>query len=74
VLIERLPYQRLDDRLTADVKLVRGMIQFFQHGGGYVYVNALNGLNHAALALEKMGYVLSLIRLPRDSVGGNRFP
>jgi hypothetical protein len=41
--------------------------------GGDVHADALDRLNHAALSLEKMGYVLALIRLPRDRVGGNRF-
>jgi hypothetical protein len=50
--IKRLPDKRFDDCL-ADVKVLRSIIQFFQHRGGDVYVNPLNGLNHAASALEK---------------------
>jgi hypothetical protein len=73
VLIERLPNQRFDNRLTADVQVLRSSVQFFQHGGRHVHVNPLNRLHHAALALEKMRYVFVLIRLVRDGVGGNRF-
>src|ERR1035438_8193477 len=36
-------------------------------------INALNGLNHAALALKELGNVLALIGLPRNRIGRNRF-
>src|ERR1019366_5447632 len=73
VLIESLPDQRLDDGLTAHVKVLSSLIQFLQHAGGNVHIDALNRLNHAALALEETGNVLALIGQPRNRIGGNGF-
>jgi hypothetical protein len=50
MLIESLPDQCLDDRLTAHIEVLSSLIQFLQHAGSDVYVNALNRLNHATLA------------------------
>jgi hypothetical protein len=38
MLIERLPDERLDNRLTADVEVSRSLIQFLQHGDSDVQV------------------------------------
>jgi hypothetical protein len=73
VLIQRLPDQRLDDRLTAHVQIASGFIQLIQHTGRDIYVDALNRLYHSALSLEKPGNVLALIRQPCNRVGRNRF-
>jgi hypothetical protein len=73
VLIESLPDQRLDDRLAAHIKIVRSLIQFRQHAGSDVNVNALNRLHHVALSLEKTRNVLAPISQPGNCIGGNRF-
>ena len=69
VLIQRLPDERLDDRLPADVQVPSSLIQFLQHARGEIQVYPLNRLNHAALALKEMGNVFASIRQPRNSVG-----
>src|SRR5664280_801506 len=61
VLIESLPDQRLDDGLTAHVEVLSSLIQFLQHAGSNVHIDALNRLNHAALAFEETGNILALI-------------
>src|SRR5437867_4107096 len=61
VLVESLTDQRLDDGLTAHVKVLSSLIQFLQHAGCEIHIHALNRLNHAALALEETGNVLALI-------------
>src|SRR5450759_5304610 len=61
MLIESLPDQCLDDRLTAHIEVLSSLIQFLQHAGSDVYVHALNRLNHAALALEEMGNFLAAV-------------
>jgi hypothetical protein len=61
VLIESLSDERLDYGLAAHVEVLSGLVQFFQHAGGDVDVDTLNGLNHAAFAFEKPGNVLARI-------------
>lgn len=61
VLIESLPNQGLDDRLAAHVEVLSRLIQFLQHAGSDIHVNALNRLNHAASALEEVGNIFALI-------------
>jgi hypothetical protein len=60
-LIETLPHKRLDDSLAAHIEIASGIVKFLQHSRRNVHVHALNRLNHATLALEEMGNVLSLI-------------
>ena len=69
VLVERLPYQGLNNRLAAYVQFLRSMIQLFQHTGRDIHIYALNGLNHAALTLEEAGNVLALISQPCNGIG-----
>ena len=61
VLVESLPDQRLDDGLTAHVKVLSSLIQFLQHAGREIHIHALNRLHHTALTPEKTGNVLALI-------------
>ena len=61
VLIESLPDQGLDDGLAAHVKVSSGPVQFLQHCRSQIHVDALDRLNHAALALEETRDVLPLI-------------
>jgi len=72
MLIERLPDQRLDHCLAAHTEVLRSLIQFLQHGGRDVYVEALNRLTHSALAFEEMKNILAMVREARDCVGGKR--
>src|ERR1035441_4449687 len=72
MLVEALPDQRLNNRLAAHIEVASGPIQFLQHAGGDIYVDPLNRLNHAALALEKTGNVFTPIGQPCNGLGGNR--
>jgi len=71
VLVECLPHQRLDHRLTADVQVASGLIKFFQHAGGEIHIDALNRLHHPSPALEKTGNVPPLISQTGDGLGAN---
>src|SRR5207248_6869465 len=73
MLIESLPDECLYDGLTAYVKILSGPVQFLQHGRGEIHVDALDRVNHSALALEETRDVLPLIGQPCDRVGGNGF-
>ena len=61
MLIKSLPDERLDHGLPADVEILSGPIQFFQHSRGLVYIDSLNRLNHPPLALKEARNVLPLI-------------
>ncbi len=61
MLIERLPDERLDHCLAANIEVFGSLIQLLQHGGRDVQVYALNGLNHASLALEEMRNILAFV-------------
>jgi hypothetical protein len=61
VLIECLADQGLDHGLAADIEVLSGSIQFLQHAGSDVDVDALNRLNHSPFALEEARNVLPLI-------------
>jgi hypothetical protein len=47
LLIERLAYQRLDHRLSTDVQLFGGPVQFFQHARCQVNIHPLDRTHHA---------------------------
>ena len=61
VLIESLPYQRLDYGLAAHVQIPSGSIQFFQHGRCEVHIYTLDRLNHSALTFEETRYIFPSI-------------
>jgi hypothetical protein len=61
-----MPVERLTDKglyhgLAAHIEPFSGSVQFLQHCGGEIHIHALNGLNHAAPALEETSYVFPLI-------------
>ena len=58
-LIEALADERFDDGLAADVQLFGEAVQFMEHGGGEIDVDALDGLHAAAGIGEKPGDVLA---------------
>lgn len=66
MLIESLPDQRLDNSLAAHVQVLSRLVEFLKHSRCDVHVHALNRLNHAAWAFEKMRNFLALIGQPRD--------
>src|SRR5271166_5283648 len=70
VLIESLPHQCFDDRLPADVEVLRGLVEFVQHGCRQVDVDSLDGMNHAALPLEETRDVLPFIGETSDCFRG----
>jgi hypothetical protein len=53
LLIERLAYQRLDYRLSTDVQLFGGPVQFFQHARRQVNIHPLYRTHHAPVIGEE---------------------
>src|SRR5258708_29389987 len=59
--VQALADQGLDDCLSADVQLLCGSIQLFEHGGGEIDVHSLNRLHHPAGVGEKARNIFSLV-------------
>jgi len=73
VLIESLPDQRLDNSLAAYIEILSCPVEFLQHAGSDVHINALNRLDHSALTPEETGNILALFGQPGNCISGNRF-
>jgi hypothetical protein len=67
VLVERLAYERLDHRLAADIQLLGGPVQFFQHARRQVNIRSLDRTHHLAGIGEEPGHVSALIGKAGDS-------
>src|SRR5208282_4963249 len=72
-LVEGLAEQSFDDGLTADVEFFGEAVEFVQHGGGEVDIDALDGLHAAAGVGEEPGDVLARIRQAGNGFGGDWF-
>ncbi|MGH9675488.1 MAG: hypothetical protein ACRD36_00175, partial [Candidatus Acidiferrum sp.] len=72
-LIEGLTEQGFDDGLAADIEFFGEAIEFVEHRGGEIYVNALDGLPAAAGISEEAADVLAGIGEAGDGFRGYRF-
>ena len=72
-LVEGLADEGFDDGLPADVELFGGVFQFFEHGGGEIDVDALDGLHHLAGVGEEARHVLAAVGHAGDSFCGESF-
>src|SRR5580704_19779171 len=66
VLVERLAYERLDHRLAADIQLLGGAVQFFQHARREVHIHSLDRAHHLAGIGEEPRHVFALVGQARD--------
>ncbi len=65
-LIERLPNEGFDHCLAADVQLLRGAVQFLQHGGSKIHIHPANRFHHPTGIGEEPRNVLAPIGAPGD--------
>jgi hypothetical protein len=65
-LIERLPNQRLNERLPADIQLFGCGIQFLQHGRRKIHIYSLDRAHHAPGVGEESGNILAALCQTRD--------
>jgi hypothetical protein len=70
-LVEGLADQGFDDSLAADVEFFGGVFQFFEHGGGEIDVDALDGLHHLSGVGEEARNVLAAVGHARDGFCGD---
>jgi hypothetical protein len=61
LLIQSMPKQGLDDRLTADIQLPCFLIKLLKHRQRKIHINPLNRLHHFAFPSEKAGNILSSV-------------
>ena len=71
-LVESLAHQGLDDRLPADVEILGGALELFEHGGGKVHVHALDGFPHFAGIGEEARNILAVVRDASNGFGRDR--
>ncbi len=71
MLIKSLPDEGFNYCLAADIEILGRLVEFLQHRGSQIDIDALNGLHHSTLALEESGDVLAFIGEPRNRIGGN---
>jgi len=69
MVIERLPHQRFDDCLPADIEIPRGLIKLLEHRSREVDVDTLD---HAAFPIKEAGNILPLVGEASDCLGGDR--
>ena len=67
--VQTLANQRLDHSLAADVQLLCGSVQLFQHGGRKIDIYALNRLHHLSGIREKTRNILSSFRKAGNRLG-----
>ena len=60
-----------DYGLAADVEFFGGGFEFFEHGGGEVDVQALDGFHHFAGVCEEAGDGFAVVGLAGDGFGGD---
>ncbi len=69
-LVEGLAKHGFDYGLAADVEFFGGGFQFFEHGGGEVDVDALDGFHHFAGVGEEAGDGFAVVGSAGDGFGG----
>jgi hypothetical protein len=72
-LVEGLADEGFDNGLAADVEFLGGVFQFFEHGGGEIDVDALDGLHHLSGVGEETRNVLAAVGHAGNGFGGERF-
>src|SRR5208337_3519516 len=75
MLVQRLPDERLDQGLPADIQISGGMVEFVQHGNGEIDIYTLNrsldGRLHAARAGKKARDVPATVCKLGNLLGGD---
>src|SRR4029077_11679710 len=61
LLIECLPYQRLDHRLPADLQLLGCPVQFLEHSRRQINVHPLDWFHHPPRIGEEPGHIFALV-------------
>jgi hypothetical protein len=61
LLVERLAYECLDHHLAADIQLLGGAVQFFQHARRQVNIHPLDRTHHLPGIREEPGHICALV-------------
>lgn len=69
--VQGLAEHGFDEGLAADVEFFGGGFEFFEHGGGEVDVDALDGFHHFAGVGEEAKDVFAVVGHAGDGFGGD---